>query len=83
MRRGRCVTETCLPNRGKSTLSGPFVFAFVFRFSPNTHPLSSVAASRRVVYRVHLSDHGSSHPRCRGAHPTALSTSSIVIYRSA
>src|SRR5215218_7422994 len=38
---------------------------------------------QRVVYRVHLSDHGSSHPRCRGAHPTALSTSSIVIHRSA
>src|SRR5215210_4629995 len=41
-----------------STLMGPFVFASVFRFSPNTHPLCSVGASRRVVYRLlHLSGH--------------------------
>src|SRR5215203_4552122 len=53
-----------------STLIGPFVVAFVFRSSPNTHPLRSVGAFGNVLYPLRLSVSGSAPLRGRrGAHP--------------
>src|SRR5215207_8305236 len=53
-----------------STLIGPFVVAFVFRSSPNTHPLRSVGAFGNALYPLRLSVSGSSPLRGRrGAHP--------------
>src|SRR5215203_5498404 len=55
-----------------STLIGPFAFvvAFVFRSSPNTHPLRPVGAFGKALYRLRHSGSGSSPLRGRrGAHP--------------
>src|SRR5215210_4457668 len=55
-----------------STLIGPFAFvvAFVFRSSPNTHPLRPVGAFGKALYRLRHSVSGSAPLRGRrGAHP--------------
>src|SRR5829696_1620561 len=55
-----------------STLIGPFAFvvAFVFRSSPNTHPLRPVGVFGKALYRLRHSGSGSAPLRGRrGAHP--------------
>src|SRR3954452_11661435 len=52
-----------------STLISVLVSAFVFSSSPNTHPLRSVGASGKALYRLHHSGPGSSPLRYRERHP--------------
>ena len=65
----KALPEHVVWSSASSTLISPLVSAFVFGSSPKTHPLRSVGASGKALYRPHDSGPGSSPLGYRERHP--------------
>jgi hypothetical protein len=66
---GKALPERVVWSSASSTLIGPLVSASVFGSSPKTHPLRSVGACGKALYRLHDSRPGSSPLGYRERHP--------------